>query len=468
MPIYVISDLHIGAGELDDCDAGCEAALVAFVDQLAASKGSVELVLNGDSFDFVQAQPWRIGGLEASAVDGVPLCFTQSISLRKAQAIIDAHPSIFDAFGRFIARPESMLTILPGNHDADLYWGPVRALLGTRIFGGLADRVAEARLVWHLGRVYRPARAAHVWIEHGHQYDPANSFFVSTTAPPTEYWGDECAPILFDRSGQERLLECLGTRFLIRFLNELDARYPFVDNIKPLSRFLRIFQTSARRLSGGTARAAMSALAFMRFVGVETFAAPGNLLSFATGHAGIGARLMAIDLASDGAFADALRSAGHDFEGRSFDGLVEDDEAAIRLLDFALAHLDVLDTVTIDADSMLGIEGDDGMLTLAKGFSLDETQLLRDGATDALKSPGCRCVIMGHTHEPVDDAGYKNTGSWTRYWQMMADDNPTWSEMVVRAPALPMSPRYARVPEEPSRDVELFAFDPSALRSSVA
>src|SRR5207249_5698807 len=42
-----------------------------------------------------------------------------------------------------------------------------------------------------------------------------------------------------------RLYECPGTRFLIKFLNRLDEDFQFVDNVKPFSRFVRIFGASA-------------------------------------------------------------------------------------------------------------------------------------------------------------------------------------------------------------------------------
>ncbi|MFZ5525035.1 MAG: hypothetical protein ACOZE7_00055 [Pseudomonadota bacterium] len=461
MALHVISDLHIGSGVLDDCDAGCEAGLIGFIDELTAGPSPVELVLNGDSFDFVQAEPWRVAGLEATAVDGSPLCFTRETSLAKAESIIKAHPLIFDALTRFVRREGARLTIMPGNHDADLYWPEVRELMGRRIHGQNTSH--RARVNWYLDRVYRPARAPHVWIEHGHQHDPLNNFYAGTLEPLTEYWGAMNPPILRAKDGTDRLLECIGTRFLIRFLNELDARYHFVDNIKPLSRFLGIFASSANNLSGGTARAALSALAFFRFAGVEGIVAPSNLLSLGAQGEGLGAALRAIDEASDGAFSMALEDAGCDFGGRSFTMATEDTDAAIGILDHALAHLDTLDGVALDTDSILGVDDeDDGMLSLAKGLKLDETQILKDAATLALKTPGVTHVIMGHTHEPVDEPHYKNIGSWTRYWQMTPGTSPSWAEMVARAPSLPMSLRHAVVHDDPAQGVTLQTYTPAA------
>jgi hypothetical protein len=320
---------------------------------------------------------------------------------------------------------------------------------------------AGARLVWHLDRIYRPETAPHVWIEHGHQNDPLNRFFLETMNPPVEYWGSARPPILPDRAGTPRLLECVGTRFLIRFLNELDLRYPFVDNIKPFSKFLSIFASSARRLSGGSARAALSVFALGRFAAAEAIVAPSNLLSVTALDDALGPGLIALDEASGGGFTAALRGAGCDFGGRSLERAASAPEGAIALLDFALSHLEVLDAVCLDSSSMLGIEdGDNGMLSLGTGMKLDETRLLRDAAAMALGATDVRFVVMGHTHEPVDDPFYKNTGSWTRYWQMEPGETPTWKEMLTRAAHLPMSLRHAVVHDDGPRTVTLELFQP--------
>jgi len=458
MALYIISDLHIGAGELDDCDPGCEAALVAFVSEVAAD-AQAELVLNGDSFDFVQASPWDGPGLEASGADGAPLAFTLPQSLAKAQSIIDAHGPFFDALGALLRLPGRRLTIMPGNHDADLFWLAVRALIESRIAG--PGGAPGTRLQWYRERVYRPERAPWVWIEHGHQFDPLNSFFHPEPRPADECWSALRPPLLADRDGQMRLLECIGTRFLIRYLNALDRRYPFVDNIKPFGRFLQIVRSSAVTFRGGTLRAALSFLAFLRFTASEAVTVPGNLLSLAADGEGVGAILADVEYASGGRFADALRQAGCGFEGRSFDLLLaQDPEATLRVLDFALAHAEVLDEVELDADSLLGIDGgDDGMLSLAKGFSIDETALLKSGAEQRLTDPSVACVIMGHTHEAVDLPRYKNTGCWTRYWQVPAGQSmPSWRELVKTAGTLPLAPHYALVPDDPAAPVELRRF----------
>jgi UDP-2,3-diacylglucosamine pyrophosphatase LpxH len=453
MSVYVISDLHIGAGPLDDCDTGCEDALVDFIRNLSTSStdGS-ELVLNGDSFDFVQASPWKEAGFEASSPEGIPLCFTEETSLRKARSIIDSHPRIFSALSSYVANGNARLTILPGNHDVDLYWPSVRAAISEAMGN-------PANLHWHMERRYIPERAPHVLIEHGHQYDPVNAFFDCRTQPAMEYWGSARPPILPDGNGENRLVECIGTRFLIRFLNELDSQYPFVDNIKPFSRFVSVFGSSVSQFRGGTARAAFSVAAFTRFFASEMFNAPRNLLSSSSAQTSTRSVIEEIDTASGGAFSRALESSNFDFRGRSLELLLREDDEIVRLIDFVLLRPELLDRVPID-EGFLGLSPEDnGTLSLAKGFLVDETKLLKDAAAQLSTEYNVKCVVMGHTHEKVDELAYKNVGSWTRYWQMTKDDpTPSWAEMVRQASSLPLSPRYVVVGPDATTPIQMIDF----------
>src|SRR6516162_7488182 len=224
MRLVVISDIHVGSGPLDDCDAELERGLVSFLEQMAADSEPTTLVINGDFLDFAQAEPWQGKELESSTADGVPLCFTEEQSVEKLKGIVRAHRPIFDAAGE-ICRPGSghRLVILPGNHDVDFFWDKVRAEFVAAL-GGSRDR-----LQFHLEQSYRPEQFPGVWIEHGHHYDECNNF----RARDRDYWSEARPPIFADVKGIPRLLECVGTRFLIRFLNRLDRDYPFVDNVKP-------------------------------------------------------------------------------------------------------------------------------------------------------------------------------------------------------------------------------------------
>lgn len=110
--------------------------------------------------------------------------------------------------------------------------------------------------------MYCPPARPDIWIEHGHQYDPVNWFFISDYP----YWSAANPPICRSDTGEQRLYECLGTRFLIRYLNSLDAEYPYVDNVKPFWRFLEIFGASALRFGLGPVKAAVAVEAILRYL----------------------------------------------------------------------------------------------------------------------------------------------------------------------------------------------------------
>ncbi|MGH8601943.1 MAG: hypothetical protein ACREXR_03940, partial [Gammaproteobacteria bacterium] len=236
-------------------------------------------MVNGDFLDFVQADPWdnTAGDLEAQSIDRVPLCHRESDSLEKLSRILTRHNTIFMALGHLLDREDRRLTILPGNHDADFFWPGVRKEFTKALTGGNLERTR--RLLFLLERVYRPPAAPYVWIEHGHQYDPLNSFFITGrpgAGNDEEYWSESRPPIMDDERGVPRLIECIGTRFLIRFINRLDENYPFVDNIKPFSRFFGLFGSSMASLKGGTARAAVSIMAMQQYAIRTVATRPGD------------------------------------------------------------------------------------------------------------------------------------------------------------------------------------------------
>ena len=440
----VISDLHIGAGKTDDCDPTVEAGLIAFIDEVASADESVELVINGDFLDFAQAEPWNLPGIESESAMGDPLCHDETTSLRKLDRILRAHPLVFVALRALLDGHNRRLTILPGNHDVDLFWPSIRRRITDEICQGSSER--EARLGFHLDQVYRPIGAPTVWIEHGHQYDPINSFFISVGEAPQPCWSEQRPPIICDKDSTPRLLECIGTRFLIQFMNHLDEEYPFVDNIKPFSRFLKLFGSSMTALHGGSARAAISLFAMTRYLASTILKRPSDLLSTSPRpgqDSKLGPQLIQLDEACRGAVFAVARAAGFEFDGMSAKLFLADENRSNRLLSFYLKHLDLLDQLEVRAASYLA---------LACAFGIDdETDELRKTAHRIIKSGQATHVVMGHTHEVVDTRQYLNSGCWTRYW--IADSGepqPSWERMHKHYQhSLPIGCRFVHISPDP-------------------
>jgi metallophosphoesterase superfamily enzyme len=126
--VIVISDLHASAGALEDFDSELEGHFVDFLENdLSNRPYPIELVINGDFLDFVQAPPHTGPDLQSKSQETVPLCFTQLQSREKLAAIHTAHQPSFSALQQFLAsNSRNTLVVLPGNHDPDFFWPGVR------------------------------------------------------------------------------------------------------------------------------------------------------------------------------------------------------------------------------------------------------------------------------------------------------------------------------------------------------
>jgi len=428
--IIVISDLHISAAALDDFDCELERHFVSFLEgDLALRPYAVELVINGDFLDFVQAPPHSGSNLQSQSPEKVPLCFTQPQSRQKLAAIHAAHEQTFRALQRFLAaNAANSLVVLPGNHDADFFWPGVRE----DFISFLCDRdaVLAKRIHIHLQSAYRPNKCRQVWIEHGQQYDPVNSFFVSERP----CWSEENPPILSDGK-QDRLYACLGTRFLIDYLNNLDAEYPFVDNVKPFARFVRLFLVSVADPHFGPMKAAVAGWRIIEYLSKLALTHPRDLLGVEKieekEKTDLLVRLQEAARRKDAIFARINDAYPGDRDLRM---LLSDPAERGRIFEWLADHLDFLEEPSVKSkEDLLGLDGvDDSYLSLSKGFRLNETALLVDaaiGLLDHRSQEAVELVIMGHTHEPVEKPeGYYNTGSWTRYYRFDGDVRPSsWS-----------------------------------------
>ena len=114
-----------------------------------------------------------------------------------------------------------------------------------------------------------------MWIEHGHQHDQCNSFVVGNQP----YWSEQYPPILQTVQGERRLIECVGTRFLMKFINRLDSSYPFVDNVKPFSKFIKMFGVSALHFDYGAIPAAVAVWSMMKYLASTARRSPRDFLT---------------------------------------------------------------------------------------------------------------------------------------------------------------------------------------------
>jgi UDP-2,3-diacylglucosamine pyrophosphatase LpxH len=188
--IYVVSDLHIGRGknaetgryfELEtffydeDFRRFCE-----FLCKEARERGvPFKLVFNGDTFDLLRLDPVPQPADTGKPPERFVPVLTPARAAAEMARVFEGHPIFLEAMARVLAEGNEIL-LLPGNHDIEVQWEPVRAAIRAAIrnaplFQGDSRRADEAigRLSFHSWFHYEPGR---VWIEHGCQYDPENAF----------------------------------------------------------------------------------------------------------------------------------------------------------------------------------------------------------------------------------------------------------------------------------------------------
>lgn len=232
--VYVISDIHVGAGYdahtnnwnvLEDFRS--DNLLCRFIDHISNSKQPVELVIAGDFIEYLQILPEiglrspadHLGATEAESLERT------KVMLGLRPDIASGHPQVFNRLRNFL-QDGNNLTIIVGNHDVDLLWPGVWQLLSENLQPsatlGILSRKEFCYVVGNADR-------GRVHIEHGHERDRANCF------------GNQMKePFAWDEHGKQRLKRNWGSLFVDRVVNLLEPKYQFVDNFKPILRFIKL------------------------------------------------------------------------------------------------------------------------------------------------------------------------------------------------------------------------------------
>jgi UDP-2,3-diacylglucosamine pyrophosphatase LpxH len=208
----VISDFHIGKGRwLPDGTLNpleqfiYDEKLVQFLEWYSSERFKqveVELILNGDFLNTIQV----------AYDEKFPEAITESGSLAKVKAIAEGHPEIFQALKKFAATENHSITYLYGNHEPALLWPKVRQYLD----GLLGAQIRYPGFSYSFDGIY---------IEHGQQYHTINKFDVNR--------------LFLTKGVPEPILNIpWGTYFVIKFLNQLKLRRPYIDRIHPFGRYL--------------------------------------------------------------------------------------------------------------------------------------------------------------------------------------------------------------------------------------
>jgi UDP-2,3-diacylglucosamine pyrophosphatase LpxH len=170
----------------------------------------VELIINGDFYDFLQVD-----------VDGrFPEAITEEISVRKLKACLNGHPKVVDALARFLEKPAKNVVILPGNHDIDFIFPRVRELFKQTVAG---DR--ESDLIQFIVDGI-PYTFDGIQICHGNRYEAVHQFDPKN--------------LLITRGRPEPILNLpWGSYFFLKVVNRLKRHRPYLQRVYPFNLYLR-------------------------------------------------------------------------------------------------------------------------------------------------------------------------------------------------------------------------------------
>jgi UDP-2,3-diacylglucosamine pyrophosphatase LpxH len=236
--IIVVSDLHLSDGWDPETkklsrnedfffDLNFQRFLQHLAEQAKEGGFHYRLVINGDFADFLQFTKTP----DADSVDSeiitdrereLGLGTTPAKTLWKLERLISHHKIFFDALRDFIGCGNEVI-LIPGNHDIEWMMHEVQEGFRKEMFSGMGnDERGEFNKRVHFLPWFFYDPGLSLFVEHGCQYDPLNSF---------DYF---LYP--FRRDGS---IELPAGSFFVRYLfNRVESDHPFADNMKPMSNFI--------------------------------------------------------------------------------------------------------------------------------------------------------------------------------------------------------------------------------------
>ena len=396
----IVSDLHIGDGKPGDDFVNDKGQFVKFLrNQLATpegQKGEIELIINGDFLEFVQVNPG------AYKLKSREFWCSEMESRAKLDSILNGHADIFAALKDFQqgGSGKNRVTLFAGNHDVDLYWDSVQEALR----GVCGELNIELREVWYKRYNNR------LWISHGHlltSIDPANNFL---------HWDEPRRQPPDDRE-PKRLEMCPGTLFVVRFVNLLEAQYPFADNLHPETALAGILwrEDSWGLQSVGWMLTKFAAKYPSEMLGSETVPDIGVQIREAVRS----------DPVVRDAFAELYRDLLEqpDMTAKKVRDTLNTDDALAEFIEQLMATGKPWETwlgaFNLTRPEILSSsDSSGGTLTIRSSSAVNQRAECIAQARRTWNA-GAQIVVLGHTHLPqkVEEVQgrYYNPGSWTRY-----------------------------------------------------
>ncbi len=187
--LVVLSDLHLGRGKNPETGRHHQLEAFFYDDDLAQfcrwicrqadeRKTDLRLVLNGDVFDLLRIEPAPTRDSAKRGRRSAPVMSPET-AVETVRMILDGHPGFVRGIAHVLEHGHEVI-LLPGNHDLETQWPEVQQVVRDSIHDHIADGNDEATAETAVRGLsfspwfhYEPGR---IWIEHGCQYDPENSF----------------------------------------------------------------------------------------------------------------------------------------------------------------------------------------------------------------------------------------------------------------------------------------------------
>ncbi len=413
----ILSDLHIGPGDtsapnpLEDFTADDDfARLLADIAAESAQTGSeAELIINGDFFEFLQVP--AVDNFDPNATYS-PAAYRDTsapATVKRLKIIIANHPKIFTALADFLHTepPVRCVTILNGNHDANLYWvaaqNALREAVGAK--GHRRDCLQFATTF-----INRDG----IWVEHGNQRTEKVNRFPDFDHPT-------------DPGDPNRIYLPPGSEFVISYFNVAEREAWWLDNIKPFTSLIWF------ALQWNFDLAADLLLGFLVH-------SPGLLAgSFAVGDADSGTPNLISQLEDDAQRAElAARYAA--------------DPAVRRDIHRQIAALLGAAGAPQPPQAFGAASVGDDPLVMAQAEQEAMRSVLAVAARQIIEQGKAKAVFFGHTHQHAiekigDDGYYINTGAWLWNEEMNDATRQTWFDLFNHPEKFTGSRRlpYARV-----------------------
>ncbi len=375
----ILSDLHLADGHaILDCFRDTQQS--AFEGLLsAASPGGalattedVELIINGDCFDFLVTYPYNTQQMT-----------TIAIAMSKLERIIAAHDPFFATLRRFVATAGRYVTFTIGNHDIELAFTEVQQRI-TKEIVGVAQHPA---IRFCQSRCYRPL--PDVYIEHGNHYD---------------FWNHSIEG-LWDTQGQpltthpETVALSVGSRYFQHAAHPVSIAYPYFDHFEPSlnsTRQIALLCLLNPDIIKASAHSTMEMLAEPR----------PALANLAPGEEQIPAKLFEKAMIDFAAYQQDMATSKVDWTAPQGH---ENEQAIAYAMSEFLQLYEALSLPLVEAVAAI---------CTPSTYQMGES--VAAGMFDVLKNePSLRYAIAGHTHmermDPMSDGSqlYLNTASWT-------------------------------------------------------